>query len=261
MARVLKRPHRRDVPRDWETQLAELAPRSDQTTWLKLIWEEGYPWEHVERFMIYEMIPAHAVDMEIREQLERDTPPQGYWDSVLEEFIPEDGCLITKRAHRLYKEFQCWGRPWWVIQGTKGGHKRWFNETEKKLLKLAGLRQEPPAPGDLEYAPFDERVVTQLVKHDLLRNEQGRVQSTLGQRQILTLSGFRRKEDDEARTFRKLLLDWLSDQVSEVSDDLTNSLMKLDAPRRDVDERRIEAAQEASEQTFIETGRVGGLTH
>lgn len=256
---TLHRPYRRDVPRDWETQLAELAPRSDQTTWLKLIWEEGYPWERVERFIIYEMIPAHAVDAEILAQLQRATPPQGRYDAVLEEFIPEDGCMITKRAWRLYQEFQCWGRPYWVIQGSRGGHKRWFNNTERQMLKLAGLPQDPPAPGDLDYAPFDERVVTQLVKHDLLRDEQGRIRAALGKRKIQTLVGFRGKEEADAQTFRKLLLDWLGDQVAEVAPDAHRALLQMDAPRKDVDVVRVEEAMERAEQTFIETGRVPGL--
>jgi hypothetical protein len=253
MSRALRRPYRRDIPRDWETELAELSPRSEQTSWLKLIFEEGYPWEPVERFMIYEMIPAHAVDPEILSWLQRDTPPQGYWDSVLDEFVPEEGCMITKRAHRLYQEFQCWGRPWWVIQGTKGGHKRWFSESDKKLLKLAGLPQEPPAPGDLDYAPFDSRVVTQLVKHDLLRDEQGRIRQGMEDRQGIV--GYRAREAKDAKQFRTLLLDWLSEQVAEIAPDAHKALLKMDAPRSTADPKAREAAMEAADERFIEHGR------
>lgn len=257
MGRTLVTPVVRTVPRDWETQLAELSPRSEQTSWLKLIWEEGYPWEPVERWIIYEMMPAHTVDREILDQLERERPPQGYYDAALEEYVPEDGWLITTRAWKLFQQYRCWGRPFWVIQGTKGGNKRWFNATEKKLLQHVGLPSDPPAPGDLPYAPFDNRVVEQLVKLDLLRDVNGQVRAHLGKKKILTLAGFRRQEEDNARDFRLMLLGWLTEQMGEQGEDLTRAMQALDAPRRDIDVKQLEAAQDASEQTFIETGRAG----
>lgn len=257
MARPLVNPVQRTVPRDWHQQLAALWPRSDQTSWPLLIWEAGYPWEPVERWIIYEMHPAHTVDREVLAQLERATPPQGSYDHVLEQYVPEDGCLITTRAWKLFQEYRCWGRPFWVIQGSKGGHKRWFSESEKRLLKHYGLPSEPAAPGDLPYAPFDNRVIDKLAQHDLLRDLNGRVRAHLGTKKILTLAGFRRREDENAREFRKVLLGWLSDQIAEIAPDVTSSLLALDAPRRDIDVNALEARQEADDASFIETGRPG----
>lgn len=244
-----------DVPRDWETQLAETWPRHENQTWPKLIWEPGRPWETpVDRWFIYEMIPECAIDPGILEQLQDLSPPQGYWSEEAGEFI-SDGSTITTRAWHLYRETGCWGRPLWVIQGTKGGHKRWFSKTEQQLLKLAGLPTTPPVPGDLPYAPFDNRVVEALMKHDALRDEQGKIRSGLN----LTIGGFRARQEAEARLFRVKLLAWLEDQISEMDPErITKSLQVLDAPRSQHDPKEIEAAEDAAKHNFIETGRIGG---
>lgn len=257
MARVLVAPVQRTVPRDWATQLAELYPRSEQISWPRLRWEPGYPWEVVERWMIDEMIPPHAVMPDVLEQLQSPTPPQGHWDAVLDEYVHDDDSIITTTAWKLFRETGCWARPFWVIQGTKGGHKRWFSESEKKLLRLHGLPSDPAAPGDLPYAPFDNRVIQKLTQHDLLRDVNGQVRAHLGTKRILTLAGYRRREDENARDFRKLLLGWLYEQIEDVAADVTTSLLALDAPRRDHD--LTSGTLEAAESSFIETGRPGGL--
>jgi hypothetical protein len=257
MTRVLVNPVQRTVPKEWQRQLSELWPRSEEISWPLLIWEAGYPWEPVNRWMIYEMLPPHAVLPDILEQLMDAAPPKGHWDAVLDEYIHEDDKTITTRAWHLWREYQCWGRPLWVIQGKNGGHKRWFNPTEKKLLQLAGLPSEPAAPGDLPYAPFDNRVIAKLVQHDLLRDMSGVVRSALGKKKILTLAGTRRAEDDAARDFRKKLLAWLYEQIEEVAGDVTTSLLALDAPRRDLDTSKLQAALERDEEAFITAGRPG----
>lgn len=257
MTRTLVNPVMRTVPRDWQTQLAELWPRSEQTSWPRLRWEPGYPWEPVERWIIDEMIPADAVIPDVLEQLQRATPPQGHWDAALDEYIRQDDSIITTTAWKLFRETGCWARPFWVIQGKHGGHKRWFSESEKKLLRYAGLPSDPPAPGDLPYAPFDTRVLKQLAQHDLLRDLNGKVRAHLGKKKILTLAGYRRQEDENARDFRKMLLGWLSSQLPEQGAELTRAMQTLDAPRRDLDVKLLEEASEQAEQTFVETGRAG----
>jgi hypothetical protein len=203
------------------------------------------------------MIPAHAIDDDIRSQLAHPLPPSqmgNYYDTVKGEFVRNPDCLITERAWNLYQEFRCWGRPWWVIQGTRGGHKRWFSDTEQKLLKFHNLPSDPPAPGDLPYAPFDARVMAAIAQHDRLRGREG----TLTRKREIDLHTFRATEADEAKAFRKQLVEWLGAQVADVGGDVHRSLLALDAPRGAHDPRDVQARQEAAEQSYIESGRVGG---
>jgi hypothetical protein len=68
---TLATPHRRLVPPEWERQLAELSPPTNRFSWLKLVWEPGRPDAVIERFIVYQMVPAHAVQTEILDQLQR----------------------------------------------------------------------------------------------------------------------------------------------------------------------------------------------
>lgn len=70
------------------------------------------------------------------------------------------------------------------------------------MLELAGLPTEPPAPGALPFAQFDERVVRQVMKWDRLRK--GYASLRAAGRQV---------EKSEAQAFRAELLRFLSDQV------------------------------------------------
>jgi hypothetical protein len=248
---------RREVPAEWETVLAEFSPRTNTSKWLKLIWEEGYPWEPVGRWIIYEMIPGEAVPYEILDELENPAPPSArgnYYDKVLQKFVNNPDVLITERAWRMWKQFGAWGRPYWVIQGERGGHKRWFSNNEKKFLKLAGLPHEPSPPGDLPYAPFDERVMQQLRKQELLSHTHDRLLRT----KQIDADAYRAREDATERQFRIELVDWLKLQVEQIAGDVHSSLSRLDAPRRDMSTAEIEALEKA-EENFIETGHVAGL--
>ena len=248
---------KKDVPLAWEKRLAEFSPPTDRFSWLKLIWESGHPWEGaVDRWFIYQMIPAKAVDEAIIEQLEMPPPSEmgNYYDATLGEFVRNPDCMITERAWHLWRETKCWGRPFWVIQGTKGGHKRWFSTLESKFLKLAGLPADPPIPGDLPYAPFDDRVMAQLEAYDLMRGVHGSLKRNkhLGNAQNAI------RQERQEKEFREELVRWLACQVEEIAPDVTKGLMGMDAPRRDLDVKKMHRMQEEAEQSFIETGRTNG---
>lgn len=278
MPAVLQNPMLLDVPAEWERQLAELSPRSDRFVWLKLIWEQGYPWEIIERYMIYEMIPervmlaggrngkASLLHANVLEQLRHPLPPSqmgNYFDVHLNngegEFVLNPDCLITERAWHLYRATGCWGRPYWVIQGEKGGHKRWFSDVESKLLRAKGLPPRPPEPSELPYAPFDERVRAQLVKHDVLK---GRHDGLARQRTLLH-GAHSARHAAEARAVREELVKWLTEQVSEFAPEAHRALKALDmGPRRgpveDVDTRTLDRRAEQAVQNYLETGKSHG---
>lgn len=255
---TLRRLVEREVPKEWAAELAEFSPPTDRFTYLKLRWEPGYPWEEpADRWVIDQMIPEHAVEIGVLEQL-RDYPPPSqmgnYYDAVLGEFVRNPDCIITERAWHTFQATRCWARMFWVIQGPVGGHKRWFSNAEKGLLKLAGLPQEPPAIGDLPYADFDARVMAHLRVHDLLHNQHAGLK-----RKKELLGGLQdARTEAEERKFREQMVKWLADQVTEVAEGVTESLMLMDAPRRDIDVKEIERRDEQATQNYIETGKSHG---
>jgi hypothetical protein len=199
----------------------------------------------------------------ILEQLENPRPPSemgNYFDQYYNNgegrFVRNPDCLITERAWHLFRETGAWGRPFWVIQGTTGGHKRWFSPVEKKLLRLRGLPTEPAEPGDLPYADFDERVVEQIMKHDLL---QGR-HAGLKRSKALLHGGYSSRQADEEKQVRTELIAWLEEQVKEFVPDVHKALMKLDAPRvrGGADQKEMERASEQAVENFIQTGKSHG---
>lgn len=261
--------HRRTVPKEAEDWLREYSPPTTRFKWLKLIHEEGYPWEPIDRFIIYEMLPEKIMEPDageedqllpmILEQLRHPLPPSemgNYYDHALGEFVRNDDCLITERAWHMYRETGCWGRPYWVIQGENGGHKRFFSQTEKKLLKLAGLPSEPPDPGDLPFAEFDNRVKNQLAAQDMLRGIQTRLKGA--KEQGIAQNALRQERLE--RQFREGLLKFLFAQVADIAKDVHQSAIALDAPRMDSDRtKELERLSEEAEAAFLETGRTDGL--
>ncbi|MBA2713420.1 MAG: hypothetical protein H0U55_07705 [Rubrobacteraceae bacterium] len=191
---------------------------------------------------------------EVLLQLLDPAPPSAhgnYYDTVLKEFVRNPDCLITERAWHLFRETNCWGRPYWVIQGTKGGHKRWFSQNEQKLLKMAGLPTDPPAPGDLPYAEFDDRVLVQLEKLDMLRSEQGQLKR---RGSILGKNAHQIREEEDGKKFRLQLVSFLKEQMEEIAPDVHKGLLGIDAARSTNDPGKMEEVMELAEHDFIETG-------
>lgn len=257
---TLRRLHLRAVPKDWEARLADISPPTNRFSYLRLVYEPGFPWEDpVERYMIMQMIPAHAVEPYVLEQLQDRDPPSAhgnYYDPVLQEFVRNPDCLITEQAWRLYQETECWGKRYWVIQGEKGGHKYRFTQVEKQLLRLMKLPTDPPAPGTLPYAPFDERVVAQLEKLDMLKGLHGGMR-----RQKALLAGVRSSRQEESeRELRMAVMGMLKEQVEQIASDVHQSLLTLDAPRtRDGDaQKEMEEQSEIAEDNWVRTGQSNG---
>lgn len=265
---TLRKLHFREVPKEWEDRLAEHSPPTNRFSWLKLVWEPGYPWEApVERYMLMQMIPAHAVEPYVLEQLEDPHPPSmhgNYYDAHLTwtdetgaerigKFVNNPDCLITEQAWRLFRETRCWGKRYWVMQGEKGGHKYRFTKVEQQMLRLLKLPTEPPEPGTLPYAPFDDRVLAQLEKLDMLKGVHGGLRR---QKAILAGAHSERYEESE-RALRAAVMGMLKEQVEQIAGDVHQALMKLDAPRtRDGDAQRdMEEQSEIAEDNWIRTGQ------
>jgi hypothetical protein len=143
--------HDRTPPAEWLTALRAVSPKSDVHSWAYLHWLS-----RDQRWVLYECVPNAYVSPVFREMLAGPHP-----DS-------DPDTLITDFQWRMYRRFGVHARPFWVVQGFQGGHYYSFDRATRELMKAMQKPVEPPAVGALPYAPFDGRVVRQLINHNRL---------------------------------------------------------------------------------------------
>jgi len=181
-------------PADWQRQLEEIIPRGEVVSWLWVAWVPGDPADPVQRWVLYEATPAARVSEYFREAI------QGLGEAA------DDGEALTAEQLRI---LDFWHRekallePFWVIQGERGGHKYRFTETEKARLRLHSLPDDPPLPGALPYAPFDQRVLRQIRAWHALRHAYANIREMN-----------KHRRDRAEQDFRRELLTWLQGQIA-----------------------------------------------
>lgn len=204
-----------DPPRvdpHWQATLDSIAPRSDQRSWLKLVWIPGEVWERVERWAIYQMMPKSVMinspmGATIIEWLEGPNPR----DLLVEERgrMVSKAPPISQLQWQLYREHQAYGQRLWVIQGEKGGHKATFNKVERTLAVAANRPAEPPSIGDLPYAE-PNRLTFEKLRLCMAMRDEARVFDEQSRETGLA--------DDSRAALefaRERLLAWIDDQLDE----------------------------------------------
>lgn len=171
---VLDRIHAEPAfPPGWLRRLRQVSPVSETMQWLQArmfpVQEgaidpvSGRKLEPV--WVLYTMTPASLITDESKlAQLSG----QPWWE------LPKDqqyGRMVTTSSYQweMFRQFQCWARPYWAIQGEKGGTPMSYSPWEAAMLKAHGLPADVPNPGSLPFAPFDERVVEALQARDRMR--------------------------------------------------------------------------------------------
>lgn len=236
---------------EWQAALDRIAPPGGKLSWLTIYWEEGYDWEPIGRWMIGQVTPAQSIPPVVREFLEGANPADhGHFeqDEYGQPRWVTDLPGVTRRQWHYYKDTGCYLRPYWVVQGLRGGHRVQFSFTERRIIEMMGGDPNPPAPGDLPYAEPDRRTFEEIGKRDLLRNYTFAID--------FTENSGKRIEEDERRglaEMRKMYWDMVSDQVSGYSDELAFHLRgHLDgAPTSEV---QYDKELENLETSFIEQG-------
>lgn len=227
----------REPDPSWVRALGEVSPPSAVHSWLRLVW-----YAPAQRWVLYEMTPRAYVDPMLAADL--DGPRPSYDD------FRQGAAIITPLQWDLWRETGCHARPFWVLQGTKGGHKVAYSKDEIALCRVAGLPQEPPAVGDLPYAPLDGRTLRQVVQHDRLKRAKN------------DLAAFKRGQTSEARTreaaeaakqFRAALVKWLADAVEEPTEHFLRAAAQGDTTHKPTDTDWVRRDEEAT-AAFIEHG-------
>jgi len=176
----------------WQAQLEQVVQKTDQLSWLKIVWEPGDPWSPKQRWMLWQMRPVSNaqgvlnVPEEILAALKGPHPRSSghacfpgycYCDIKANRWVggPSTMCPgVDRMTWELFQETQCYGERWWVIQGSNGGHRYSLSDSELRFASLAsgGQTAKIPKLAELPYAPFDNRVLAHIARYDKLANWQ-----------------------------------------------------------------------------------------
>lgn len=239
----------REPEPEWVKQLAEFSPPTDKVSHLEIVWQPGEVYEPIQRWEIYEMDPN--LDR-YPEELVADLTgpsPRSRRHKVKDEESPLgwrwwSDSLASQRQWELYGRTGCMPLRFWIVQGEIGGHKWRLTNQERALLRLQGTGlTDVPLPGDLPYAPFDNRVLNQLRTYDSFRRW-----DAAGPRDN-PLVWYPRRQEEERQQFRRALGKWLETQVEQAVDETYAIWRNLDLPEGD---RRYNEDEDEIEQAFIE---------
>lgn len=251
----------REVPPEWEALLRSISPVSTVVPWLSIWWHphvrESEPgkgdWHDGGRWLLHECVPFDMLDD--REKL-----------SLLPMFLGPPACRLSPGAayarrlrvndyqYQMFRSHRVYARQLWIIQGTQGGHPTVYQEPERKLLKLRNLPTDPPALGELPYAPLDNRVIRQMLHRNRLIQFGNDLHAW---RMSGTHAAYDRDWAEEQRQYRIAYLDWLCTTVEpEVEFWQANSWKK--EIREVIPAASREAMNAASQfkDLFIDTGVV-----
>lgn len=239
----------RPVPEEWAAQVAQLAPRTDRASHLALFWEAGSPSEPVQRWVLYEATPVNLVQPWRLGMFLADPPCRCSYESRALDRCPRCGGMQSPgrtRILRYLQQTECLALPFWVIQGHDGGHRTRYSQVEQQWAALARKPTEPPDPGSLAYAPFDQRVIRKVRQLDRARWAHRSLAEAAKHEKVAA-------EQD----FRRALSDYLDLSVASAFDELSrqrraNLIDEL--PRHHTADRLTVDTAEARD-TFITTGK------
>lgn len=253
----------RDVPPDWERELRQHSPKSDEHGFLQLVWEPGERWIPGQRWTLYEMLHETFVDDEILHELTGPSPrSEGHFCSTkvpeqfqclcrrkLESWRGGPCALITRTQWRVWRETGYYAKPFWILQGDRGGHKFRYTSEERERLRLTDV-PDLPALGDLPAAPFDARVIAHVIRGNRLRQ----LTQTLGEFRRTMGAGYEEHRQRLAREMRAEYVKWFSEYNDDVNDLFVRAARTgaMDGERKtSIDYDRVD---EIAMSQFIETG-------
>lgn len=229
--------HTREPEQSWQSRLWQMFPPSDYKAKMVIWWEPGDTWEPIQRWVIYQVMPyqtkvrgrvVDAVPPQIRKQLEGPHPrSSGFYSEMYERWMNGPAPLITKTAWEIARVHKGWARPYWIVQGDKGGHRYRAFSWEKYLSKMAGGTGQLPLAGDLPYAEPDEQTWDAL-------GQAGRWHSAALGAAGLALKHPAQLSPDEWDMVKNIAgsySKWMGDQIAEDADELAFALRKAEVPR------------------------------
>lgn len=232
----------------WQWELDTIAPPGGRLSSFRIVWESGDVWDKVGRWMVMQMIPPERIPDFIRDWLEGPNPrSMGRFDRVRGEFISR-APPISRRQWVLFRETGCYARPYWVVQGTKGGHKYLYDKIESRLSFLEGGPRQPPRPGELAYAEPDRRTFERIAETDLLRKFKKMIDFLEHSEERIS-----ERERNALQDMKQKVWDWLGGQIEEPGDRMASHLLRTQGSHPDTPPpiARIDEKLERFEEDFV----------
>jgi len=232
-------------PDAWEARLRALSPKSEEHSWLYGAWLNI-----AGRWTLYECIPQALIPKDKLLQLS-GTP---YWN-MPKQLRAGRKQAVTAFQWEMYRVHKVWARPFWVLQGPEGGTPAQYSEMEESFLQAKGLPTEPPAPGELPYAPFDGRVEAQIISRDRLIRVRQRVDRLRASGDTDAMKAETVLAEEE---FRKTFWAWWKDSMEPQAEYwawYTNQEEAQHLPVRQAS-RKEQAAAEETEEMYLTTGNL-----
>lgn len=168
---AIVREWKKDVPAAWETALRAMSPYSRVVPWLAIRW---FPMrKHVDgliqdcgRWLLSECVPEEVIPEIQKDIVLLLSGPKPSTMSARDRLVVSQ--LVNDYQWEMYKAHKVWARELWVVQGDNGGHPTQYAQEERDILRAKGLPSDPPAVGDLCYAPVDNRVLHAMQRRNRL---------------------------------------------------------------------------------------------
>jgi hypothetical protein len=253
----------RKAPKAWMQRLQQVWPKSDKTQWFqfRLFPEQvvrtgsGPSDFHVKagsaRWVLYTMTPAHLISDPTKIQQLAGTP---WWELPTGEQWARQQ-MVSAYQWEMWRQHQCWARPYWCLQGDAGGTPMQYTMREKAVLKAHNLPTDVPDPGELPWADFDERVMAQLIARDKFR--------TLGHAldrltdPAKAVADVKAEEADAEVVFRTEFVKWFKQRMEPNAEFLARHLSKSENQLDFRPATRSESnAADQWEDQYIATGTV-----
>ena len=243
----------RPVPPEWQADLDHLNPGENVTT-LRLVWQPGWPWGPVQRFEVYEIVPASTIERILREEVLlglQDSLTHGIWKAVRgpdprtvgqwvrDPDIPwsmggkrwRSDSMVSHTQWQLHRETGGLPTRSWIIEGHQGGHAWRLGEFEQAFLLSTGAEPEVvqdltmawPDPGSQPYADYDQRVFDALAERDQI--SQWRESLRWDDRVDRATAGdlLDRESKDRHRSMMERMHKWIDHQVGSIISDIPRS--------------------------------------
>lgn len=220
-------PHSPATIRDWQRELDAHTYQGPRISQLVIRWEPGDPWQPIGRYLIWQCVDPMYVTIEpwIRKALHGPSPrSKGHYcapgwcfcEIKANRWTGGATKLIDTATWRLYRDTSLYGQRWWTIQGEHGGHRfQWASdELAATAAQVKGKPTQTPAPGDIPFAPFDQRVIRAVLA-------ERRVSALVDALKSIgaTKASMDREDQEATEAKAKAIWDWTGDRVEELWDE------------------------------------------
>lgn len=236
-------------PADWETALRAISPKTDHHSWLFFYWYRAK-----ERWVLYDGVPRSLILPD--QQLGVGFTGRDFFravDGAPPRDLPKGQStpFVSDAQHEMARVYGVYARPFWVLEGERGGHQYAYSPDQKEFLIQCGRSDRPPEIGSAPACPFDGRVIDQLQRLNRLYALNGNI-DRLRASGSSEAAEIQRAIND--REIRDVSLKMLEQQLGE-----TVEMVRTLGGRKDAEGMTINAAGQAALAAealaaYVETG-------